>query len=157
MKAKNETVYFAYIDTPVGTIKIEATDRLILSLTFASEAGPSNPNARCEEAAEALRTYFSGKRKTFDLPLKEASSAFAKKVYAETKKIPFGETRCYADIARAVSSPGAARAVGVALSKNLHIIAVPCHRVVYKDGSVGHYAGGDEKKRALLAFERGVS
>lgn len=157
MKTKNETIYVAYIDTPVGGIKIEATDRLILSLTFASEVGPSNPNDLCEEAVQALRAYFSGKRKTFDLPLKEASSAFAKKVYAETKKIPFGERRCYADIARAVGSPGAARAVGVALSKNPHIIAVPCHRVVYKDGSVGHYAGGDEKKRALLAFERGVS
>ena len=98
MKTKNETTYNAYIDTPVGAIKIEATDRLILSLTFAPEAGPSNPNDLCEEATEALRAYFSGKRKTFDLPLKEASSAFAKKVYAETKKIPFGERRCYGDI-----------------------------------------------------------
>lgn len=151
-----ETIYKAFVETPVGVVKIEATDRAILSLQFAQKAGPSLKNARCEEAERALRAYFSGKRKTFDLPLEKASSSFAEKVYAETEKIPFGETRCYADIARAIGSPGATRAVGAALSKNPHMIAVPCHRVVYKDGSVGHYAGGDEKKRALLAFERGV-
>lgn len=88
MKTKNETIYVAYIDTPLGAIKIEATDRLIFSLTFASEAGPSNPNDLCEEAAEALRAYFSGKRKTFDLPLKEASSAFAKKSTPKRRKFP---------------------------------------------------------------------
>ena len=151
-----ETIYRTFVETPVGLIKIEATDRAILTLVFVSERGPVFKNALCEKACEALREYFSGKRKTFDLPLEKASSSFAEKVYDETKKIPFGETRCYADIARAIGSPGATRAVGAALSKNPHMIAVPCHRVVYKDGSVGHYAGGDEKKRALLAFERGV-
>lgn len=157
MKANNETIYYSYVETPTGTLKIEATDRRIRSLTFASEAGPSFPNDLCEEAAEALRDYFSGKRRAFDLPLEKAASPFAEKVYEATKNIPFGEVRCYGEIARAVGSPSAARAVGRALSKNPHMIAVPCHRVVYKDGSVGHYAGGDEKKRALLAFERGVS
>lgn len=151
-----ETIYRTFVETPMGLIKIEATDRAILSLVFVSERGPVFKNVLCEKACEALREYFSGKRKTFDLPLEKASSSFAEKVYAETEKIPFGETRCYADIARAIGSPGATRAVGAALSKNPHMIAVPCHRVVYKDGSVGHYAGGDEKKRALLAFERGV-
>ena len=150
-------IYRAFVETPVGTVKIEATDRAILSLIFVSERGPEFENALCEKACEALREYFSGKKKTFDLPLEKASSPFAEKVYAETKKIPFGETMSYGAIARAIGSPSAARAVGVALSKNPHMIAVPCHRVVYKDGSVGHYAGGDEKKRALLAFERGVS
>lgn len=150
-------IYRAFVETPVGTIKIEATDRAILSLVFVSERGPAFKNALCEKACEALREYFSGKRKTFDLPLEKASSSFAEKVYAETKKIPFGETASYGAIARAIGSPGSARAVGAALSKNPHMIAVPCHRVVYKDGSVGHYAGGDEKKQALLAFERGVS
>lgn len=150
-------IYRAFVETPVGMIKIEATDRAILSLVFVSERGPAFKNALCEKACEALREYFSGKRKTFDLPLEKASSSFAEKVYAETKKIPFGETMSYGAIARAIGSPGSARAVGAALSKNPHMIAVPCHRVVYKDGSVGHYAGGDEKKQALLDFERGVS
>ena len=150
-------IYRAFVETPVGMIKIEATDRAILSLVFVSERGPAFKNALCEKACEALREYFSGKRKIFDLPLEKASSSFAEKVYAETKKIPFGETMSYGAIARAIGSPSSARAVGAALSKNPHMIAVPCHRVVYKDGSVGHYAGGDEKKQALLAFERGVS
>lgn len=150
-------IYRTFVETPVGMIKIEATDRAILSLVFVSERGPAFKNALCEKACEALREYFSGKRKTFDLPLEKTSSPFAEKVYAETKKIPFGETMSYGAIARAIGSPGSARAVGAALSKNPHMIAVPCHRVVYKDGSVGHYAGGDEKKQALLDFERGVS
>lgn len=154
---REATIYRAFVETPVGTIKIEATDNAVLSLIFVDEAGPSDKNALCAEAEKALQAYFSGEKKPFDLPLDEASSPFAEKVYAETKKIPFGETASYGVIARAIGSPGAARAVGVALSKNPHMIAVPCHRVVYKDGSVGYYAGGDEKKQALLAFERGVS
>ena len=81
-------IYRAFVETPVGTIKIEATDRAILSLVFVSERGPAFKNALCEKACEALREYFSGKRKTFDLPLEKASSSFAEKVYAETKKSP---------------------------------------------------------------------
>lgn len=157
MKAKNETMYYAFVQTPAGVMKIEATDRTILSLTFVEDMGVSHPNVLCEKVAAALHDYFSGKRRAFDLPLEKAASPFAEKVYEETKKIPFGEVRCYGEIARAVGSPGAARAVGRALAKNPHIIVVPCHRVVYASGEAGHYAGGDEKKRAILAFERGVS
>lgn len=157
MKANNETMYYAFVETPAGVIKIEATDRTILSLTFVEDMGASHPNVLCEKAAAALHDYFSGKGRSFDLPLEKAASPFAEKVYEATKNIPFGEVRSYGEIARAVGSPGAARAVGRALAKNPHMIVVPCHRVVYEDGSVGHYAGGDEKKRALLAFERGVS
>lgn len=157
MKANNETMYYSYVETPAGVVKIEATDRTILSLTFVEDMGASHPNVLCEKAAAALRDYFSGKGRSFDLPLEKAASPFAEKVYEAAKNIPFGEVLSYGEIARAVGSPGAARAVGRALAKNPHMIVVPCHRVVYASGEAGHYAGGDEKKRALLAFERGVS
>lgn len=152
-----EPIYEAFVETPVGRIKITADDELILSIDFTDDAPAAGGNALCERAAEELREYFSGKRKTFDLPLKKAPSAFAQRVYDEAMKIPFGETASYGELARAAGSPGAARAVGTALSKNPHIIVVPCHRVIRQNGEPGRYTGGDEKKIALLAFEGAVS
>ena len=156
MKKQKRNLYASVIETPVGKIKITADDALILSIDFTDDA-PAAGNALCERAAEELREYFSGKRKTFDLPLKKAPSAFAQRVYDEAMKIPFGETASYGELARAAGSPGAARAVGTALSKNPHIIVVPCHRVIRQNGEPGRYTGGDEKKIALLAFEGAVS
>ena len=152
-----EPIFEAIVETPVGRIKITADDDQILSIDFTDDAPAASGHALCERAAEELREYFSGKRKTFDLPLKKAPSAFAQRVYDEAMKIPFGETASYGELARAAGSPGGARAVGSALSKNPHIIVVPCHRVVYASGEPGHYTGGDEKKLALLAFEGAVS
>lgn len=152
-----EPIFEAFVETPVGRIKITADDERILSIDFTDDAPAACGNALCERAAEELREYFSGKRKTFDLPLKKAPSAFAQRVYEEAMKIPFGETASYGELARAAGSPGAARAVGTALSKNPHIIVVPCHRVIRQNGEPGRYTGGDEKKIALLAFEGAVS
>lgn len=152
-----EPIFEAFVETPVGRIKITADDDVILSIDFTDDAPAAGGNALCERAAEELREYFSGKRKTFDLPLKKAPSAFVQRVYDEAMKIPFGETASYGELARAAGSPGAARAVGSALSKNPHIIVVPCHRVIRQNGEPGRYTGGDEKKIALLAFEGAVS
>lgn len=152
-----EPIFEAFVETPVGRIKITADDDVILSIDFTDDAPAAGGNALCERAAEELREYFSGKRKTFDLPLKKAPSAFAQRIYEEAMKIPFGETASYGELARAAGSPGAARAVGTALSKNPHIIVVPCHRVIRQNGEPGRYTGGDEKKIALLAFEGAVS
>lgn len=152
-----EPIFEAFVETPVGRIKITADDDVILSIDFTDDAPAAGGNALCERAAEELREYFSGKRKTFDLPLKNAPSTFAQRIYEEAMKIPFGETASYGELARAAGSPGAARAVGTALSKNPHIIVVPCHRVIRQNGEPGRYTGGDEKKIALLAFEGAVS
>lgn len=151
-----EPIFEAFVETPVGRIKITADDDVILSIDFTDDAPAAGGNALCERAAEELREYFSGKRKTFDLPLKNAPSTFAQRVYDEAMKIPFGETASYGELARAAGSPGAARAVGTALSKNPHIIVVPCHRVIRQNGEPGRYTVGDEKKIALLAFEGAV-
>lgn len=152
-----ESIFESFVESPVGRIKITADDERILSIDFTDDASAAGGNALCERAAEELREYFSGKRKTFDLPLKNAPSAFAQRVYDEAMKIPFGETASYGELARAAGSPGAARAAGTALSKNPHIIVVPCHRVIRQNGEPGRYTGGDEKKIALLAFEGAVS
>lgn len=152
-----EPIFEAIVETPVGRIKITADDDQILSIDFTDDAPAASGHALCERAAEELREYFSGKRKTFDLPLKKAPSAFAQRVYDEARKIPFGETASYGELAQSAGSPGGARAVGSALSKNPHIIVVPCHRVIRQNGEPGRYTGGDEKKIALLAFEGAVS
>ena len=152
-----EPIFEAIVETPVGRIKITADADQILSIDFTDDVPAASGNALCEWAAEELREYFSGKRKTFDLPLKKAPSAFAQRVYDEARKIPFGETASYGELARSAGSPGGARAVGSALSKNPHIIVVPCHRVIRQNGEPGRYTGGDEKKIALLTFEGAVS
>lgn len=102
----------------------------------------------------ALDAYATDGATAFDLPLDLRGSAFQRTVWAELRAIPPGETVTYAELARRVGRPGAARAVGSAVARNPVSIVVPCHRVVGSDGSLTGYAGGVERKRWLLAHER---
>ena len=106
------------------------------------------------EAADQLNQYFSGKRREFDIPLSYDGSEFRMSVLDALRDIPYGETRTYAQIAEAVGSPRAYRAVGTACAENPIPIVIPCHRVVPSTGGVGSYAGGSSMKRRLLDFER---
>ena len=106
------------------------------------------------EAADQLNQYFSGKRRDFDLPLSYDGSEFRVSVLDALRDIPYGETRTYAQVAEAVGSPRAYRAVGTACAENPLPIVIPCHRVVPTTGGVGSYAGGSSMKRRLLEFER---
>jgi methylated-DNA-[protein]-cysteine S-methyltransferase len=115
------------------------------------EEDPEFPLLR--RAAEQLRSYFSGKRRSFSLPLAPVGTAFQQRVWAELRKIPFGETVSYSELARRAGRPSAIRAAGAANGKNPISIVIPCHRVLGLDGSLTGYGGGLEKKRALLALE----
>lgn len=106
------------------------------------------------EAADQLNGYFSGKRRTFDLPLSYDGSEFRVSVLDALREIPYGEIRTYAEVAEAVGSPRAYRAVGTACAENPLPIIIPCHRVVPSSGGVGSYTGGSAMKRRLLDFER---
>jgi methylated-DNA-[protein]-cysteine S-methyltransferase len=106
------------------------------------------------EAVKQLGEYFTGKRTTFDLPLEAIGTDFQKKVWAELKKIPYGETHSYAEIAKKIKNKKAVRAVGNANGKNPISIIVPCHRVIASSGSLGGFAGGIDIKSRLLAMER---
>ena len=101
-----------------------------------------------------LLEYFEGKRTAFDLPLDLRGTPFQLEVWRALLAIPYGETRSYAEIARAVGRPAAVRAVGAANGANPIAIVVPCHRVIAADGSLGGYGGGLELKARLLAMER---
>ena len=103
---------------------------------------------------EQLREYFDGRRRTFDIPLNQRGSEFQRKAWAALCRIPYGETRSYADMAREVSSPAAVRAIGRVNGQNRIAIVVPCHRVIRSDGSLCGYGGGRWRKQWLLDHEK---
>lgn len=108
---------------------------------------------RTAEVRRQLEEYFAGRRQTFDLPLAAEGTPFEKTVWEELRRIPFGETRSYAEIARAIGRPGAARAVGRANGANPIPVVVPCHRVIGADGSLTGFGGGLDAKAQLLELE----
>jgi methylated-DNA-[protein]-cysteine S-methyltransferase len=146
-------MYIEYLKTPAGVLKITADDDFILSIGFADRAGRANPNALAQKCAAQLSEYFEGKRTRFDLPLKTEGTPFRRAVWNALADIPYGETRSYEDIARAVGSPRGVRAVGGANACNRFTIVIPCHRVIRKDGTIGGYGGGVARKKFLLKLE----
>lgn len=103
---------------------------------------------------EELDAYFSGKKPAFDIQMDLYGTEFQKKVWLSCAKIPYGETRSYADIANYIGNPKAVRAVGNALGTNPIPILIPCHRVIGKDRKLTGFAGGLDIKRKLLAIEQ---
>jgi methylated-DNA-[protein]-cysteine S-methyltransferase len=106
---------------------------------------------------DQLQAYFAGELKEFTLELRLHGTPFQQTVWDQLRRIPYGETRSYGDLADALGNPGASRAVGLANGKNPIGIIVPCHRVVGANGSLTGYGGGLERKQRLLDFERGAA
>ena len=104
---------------------------------------------------EQVLAYFAGERSEFELPLAPVGSEFQQRVWAALRAIPFGETRSYGDLARALGS--APRAVGRANATNPICLIVPCHRVIGADGSLTGFAFGEAIKRRLLEHERAIA
>lgn len=103
---------------------------------------------------EELENYFSGKIFSFSTCIKQKGTPFQEKVWDEVAKIPFGQTKSYAQIAENIGHLGAQRAVGTALNKNQLPIFVPCHRVINKNGNLGNYAFGADLKALLIEHEK---
>jgi methylated-DNA-[protein]-cysteine S-methyltransferase len=125
---------------------------------------PESKAARFEEAAHAmqhyvreLEEYFAGQRRAFSFPLDLRGTDFQRACWQALLQIPYGETRSYADIARAVARPQGFRAVGMANNRNPVAIVVPCHRVIASDGTLCGYGGGLDVKRKLLELEGALS
>jgi methylated-DNA-[protein]-cysteine S-methyltransferase len=139
------------ISSPVGDLVLEEDGGAVVAIRWADRAG-GNGSDLLAEAARQLEAYFAGKLSRFDLPLRPAGSGFERRVWSAMQDIPYGETRCYGDLAASVSS--APRAVGGACGRNPIPIVIPCHRVLGK-GWLGGYSGsgGLETKKALLALE----
>lgn len=154
---------FKIVATPVGALKLVASDCGLAAILWedddparvrlgAMAQAPDHP-VLCA-AERQLGEYFAGARATFDLPLDFQGTAFQQQVWAALLAIPFGETRSYAEIARAIGRPSAVRAVGAANGRNPISIVAPCHRVIGANGALTGFAGGLEVKRRLLALER---
>ncbi|RTR06900.1 methylated-DNA--[protein]-cysteine S-methyltransferase [Halomonas nitroreducens] len=140
----------------LGLIRLRATATGLTEVVFVMEEDePARPNALTERARSQLAEYFAGTRQAFDLPLTPEGTDFQRRVWQALETIPFGETRCYAEIAEQLRCKGGQRAVGAANGKNPLAIVVPCHRVIGSDGRLTGYAGGIGRKQWLLAHEAG--
>ncbi len=153
-----ESVAKTYYDTPIGTAEISASDQGITSLQLVEfptyEINPAQDFLL--EAIEQLDEYFSGKRNHFTVFLDLQGTQFQNRVWRQLREIPMGQTMTYLEVAKAIESPDAVRAVGSACGRNQHWIMVPCHRVIGSDGKLTGYAGGITRKRWLLDHEWGV-
>lgn len=152
------------VKTPVGALTLVASDKGLAAILWENDkpgrvrldiGREDKKHAVIAEAERQLKEYFAGTRNRFDLPLDFTGTPFQKKVWQALCRIPFGETRSYADIAKEVGSPKAVRAVGSANGKNPISIVAPCHRVIGKNGKLTGFAGGLEVKAFLLGLEKG--
>ena len=107
-----------------------------------------------QKVLSQLKKYVKGRLKDFDCSLDLGGTPFQRKVWAELMKIPYGETRSYQDVARAIGHPKAFRAVGNANGSNPVPVIVPCHRVIESNGGLGGYGQGIDVKKKLLDFEK---
>jgi methylated-DNA-[protein]-cysteine S-methyltransferase len=145
--------------SPLGPMRLAAGDAGLVEIAFLREGWAPASHWR-ERSTELLRQtrrqldeYFAGARRDFDLPLAAQGTGFQQRVWAELRAIPYASTASYVDIARRLGDAKAVRAVGMANGRNPLGIVVPCHRVIGADGSLTGYAGGLERKRALLELE----
>ncbi|SER91991.1 methylated-DNA--[protein]-cysteine S-methyltransferase [Sphingobium sp. YR768] len=149
--------------SPVGALTLVASDKGLVAILW-EEDDPdrvrlslreeSHDHPVLAQTAQQLTAYFAGTLQDFTVPLDVRGTDFQQKVWAALCTIPFGETRSYGDMARAIGHPTASRAVGAANGRNPISIIAPCHRVVGTNGALTGFAGGVEVKRWLLDFEQ---
>jgi AraC family transcriptional regulator, regulatory protein of adaptative response / methylated-DNA-[protein]-cysteine methyltransferase len=148
--------------TGEGICFLEFTDRRALEAQFAALrkhfgcAIVPGKHRHLDQLQEELATYFAGALREFSVPLIFPGSPFQREVWQQLLQIPYGETRSYEDVARAVGQPKAPRAVGRANGQNRIAIVIPCHRVVNKGGKLGGYGGGLWRKQFLLDLEKRI-
>ncbi|MBD0417833.1 methylated-DNA--[protein]-cysteine S-methyltransferase [Streptomyces sp. TRM S81-3] len=159
------TTYWTEIDSPVGRLLLTADPSgSLTSLSVPGQKGGRTVQAgwRADtgpfrEAAAQLAAYFAGELREFRLPLRAEGTAFRERVWAALDSVPYGATTTYGEIAARIgASRAAVRAVGGAIGANPLLVVRPCHRVIGADGSLTGYAGGLERKTALLALEGAV-
>lgn len=161
----DHTTFYTYIDTPVGKLMLAGcADHGLRHIAFQCGKGALAPEPEWKQSAapfraakRQLREYFQGTRTDFELPLHAKGTPFQKSVWKALTKIPYGQTRSYGEIAKAIGRPTAVRAVGLANGRNPLPIVVPCHRVIGAGGKLVGYGGGLTVKQALLDREREVS
>lgn len=164
-------IRYTMVDTSLGRMLVAAAERGICAVSFEGQEGDAGlknwlqreyPAAHitCDDAelgpwAAALVAHLEGKQPHLDLPLDVQATAFQLRVWEELRRIPYGQTRSYAQVAQAIGQPAAVRAVAQACASNPAVLVTPCHRVVRSDGALGGYRYGLHRKQALLDREKG--
>ena len=160
-------IRYAIVGSPLGRLLVAATDRGISALYLGKEDGPLESSLRKEYPRAELQRdrnslqgwvgkileHLRGREPNLDLPTDVQATAFQRRVWEELRKIPYGTTRTYGQVARAIGKPKAIRAVARACATNPVSVVVPCHRVVRADGNLAGYRWGLERKQALLEQE----
>jgi methylated-DNA-[protein]-cysteine S-methyltransferase len=156
------TTHFSFLESPLGKMLLTASAQALTGVHFVGEkyypgvgedwreSAKHEPLAR---AHQQLKEYFAARRTRFDLALAPEGTPFQRKVWRALTSVPFGETRSYGEIAANIGAPKASRAVGAANGRNPISIIVPCHRIIGASGDLTGYAGGLQRKQALLALE----
>ncbi len=152
------------INTPLGKLLLARTAKGLAGVWFEGQKHHPEPlaiarrpdDALLRRAADLLHDYFAGKDVAFDIPLDLQGTPFQRSVWKALLAIPEGQTRTYGEIAKTLGAASAVRAVGGAVGRNPVSVIVPCHRVIGSDGSLTGYAGGVERKRALLELEKAL-
>lgn len=153
-------MYYCYHDTPIGELLLAGDEEALSLVGFPQGKMRREPEGDWiykekpfAGARRQLDEYFSGARREFDLPVKLDGTEFQLLVLEELRRIPYGETTSYRDIAERIGRPTAVRAVGAANGRNPLPIVVPCHRVVGASGDLTGFGGGLDTKEALLRLE----
>ncbi|HKP68673.1 MAG TPA: bifunctional DNA-binding transcriptional regulator/O6-methylguanine-DNA methyltransferase Ada [Pyrinomonadaceae bacterium] len=164
---KGTKIRYAIADSPLGKLMVAATERGICAVSFGDDeeslqrelvdeffAADISPDADdLRDSVDAILRSLDGEKTILTLPLDLRASAFQMRVWSELRKIPYGETRTYAQVAEAVGNPKAVRAVARACATNPVALVNPCHRVIASNGKLAGYKWGIERKKALLEHE----
>jgi methylated-DNA-[protein]-cysteine S-methyltransferase len=160
-KSRKSKLSYCILESPVGPILIAGDNGGLKLINFQDGPNAQAPNSNWKEnrrffqtAIQQFNAYFDGRLTQFKLPLAPDGTPFQKKVWNALRKIPYGKTVSYGEIAFRIGNPKASRAVGAANGQNPLSIIVPCHRVIGKTGDLVGYGGGLPIKQSLLAHER---
>ena len=156
---------YDFYDSPQGQMLLVANDEGLCGVYFAGqkyfpqidpEWRQDAGHASLRQTKRELAEYFSGKRERFEMTLAPEGTPFQRSVWKAIFAVGFGETITYGALAQRAGCPGSARAAGAATGRNPISVIVPCHRIVGSNGNLTGYAGGLDRKRALLALESGI-
>ena len=158
-------MFYTYYDSPVQPLLLTSDGTALTGLFMVEHRHGPEVGADWREQADAppfaetarqLTAYFAGGLTEFDLPLAPQGTDFQRRVWQELRRIPYGTTLSYGELARRLGSPNASRAVGLANGRNPISIVVPCHRVIGANGKLVGYGGGLSRKEILLSLEAGA-
>jgi methylated-DNA-[protein]-cysteine S-methyltransferase len=150
------------VPSPIGPLTLAGVGATVTHLRMAQQSWEPDSSGWVPDrgafpkVVDQLEAYFAGELTDFDVDLEMPGTPFQQRVWAALRRIPYGETRSYGQIAAQIGNPGASRAVGLANRRNPVAIIVPCHRVIGASGQLTGFGGGIGRKRALLELEGGA-